>query len=84
MDRLGPERARALLGQALTVEAQGGLTLPDGRRRTPGGVFFYLVCTSDVVSREDKDDIFPRQGGHPKRAEGAARWRHLPQRPPCR
>jgi len=71
VDRLGPERARAVLGQALTVEAQGGLTLPDGRRRTLGGVFFYLVRTSDAISREDKDDIFPRQGGRPKRAAGS-------------
>jgi hypothetical protein len=72
VDRLGPERARAVLGQALTVEAQGGLTLPDGHRRTPGGVFFYLVRTSDAISREDKDYIFPRQGGHPRRAPAAA------------
>jgi len=71
VDRLGPERARAVLGQALTVEAQGGLTLPDGHRRTPGGVFFHLVRTSDAISREDKDDIFPRQGGHPMRAGGS-------------
>jgi len=71
VDRLGPERARAVLGQALTVETQGRLTLPDGRRRTPGGVFFHLVRTSDAISREDKDYIFPRQGGHPKRAGGS-------------
>jgi len=70
VDRLGPERARALLGQALTVEAQGGLTLPDGHRRTPGGVFFYLVRASDEISREDKDDIFPCQSGRPMRAGG--------------
>jgi len=55
VDRLGPARARALLGQALTVEAQGGLTLPDGHRRTPGGVFFHLVRTSDAISWENKD-----------------------------
>jgi len=61
VDRLGPARARALLGQALTVEAQGGLTLPDGTRRTPGGVFFALVRTSDEVSRADKEYIFPRR-----------------------
>jgi len=41
VDRLGPDRARAVLGQALTIEAQGGLTLPDGHRRTPGGTFLY-------------------------------------------
>ena len=61
VDRLGPDRARALLGQALTVEAQGGLTLPDGTRRTPGGVFFFLVRTSDTISRADKEYIFPRR-----------------------
>ncbi len=61
VQRLGPARARALLGQALTVEAQGGLTLPDGTRRTPGGVFFFLVRTSDEVSRADKEYIFPRR-----------------------
>jgi len=71
VDRLGPERARAVLGQALTVEAQGGLTLPDGHRRTPGGVFFYLVRTSDAISREDKDDIFPPQFGRNGRTKAA-------------
>ncbi len=70
VDRLGPDRARAVLGQSLTVEAQGGLTLPDGRRRTLGSVFFYLVRTSDALSREDKDDIFPRHGGRPLRCAG--------------
>ncbi len=41
---LGEERVRAFVAQALEVEAAGGLMLPDGsRRRTPGGVFFYLM-----------------------------------------
>jgi phosphorylated adapter RNA export protein len=41
---LGEERARALLAEALAIEAVGGELLPDGsRRRTPGGVFFRLV-----------------------------------------
>ena len=69
VDRLGPDRARALLGQALTVETQGGLTLPDGLRRTPGGTFLYLVRTSAEVSREDKAYIFPRHD-RPMRAAG--------------
>ncbi len=72
VDRLGPARARALLGQALTVEAQGGLTLPDGTRRTPGGVFFFLVRTSDEVSRADKEYIFPRRAVTPGTAAAAA------------
>jgi len=81
VDRLGPDRARAVLGQALTVEAQGGLTLPDGRRRTLGGVFFYLVRVSDAISREDKDDIFPRQGGRPMRAGGSGTLASAPPAP---
>jgi hypothetical protein len=71
VDRLGPDRARAVLGQAFTVEAADELTLPDGRRRTPGGVFFHLVRASDKISRADKDDIFPRQSGHPTRVGGS-------------
>jgi len=70
VDRLGPARARALLGQALTVEAQGGLTLPDGTHRTPGGTFFSLVRTHEAVSQEDKAYIFPRHGGRPQQADG--------------
>ena len=41
---IGADRAREFLRQALEVEAQGGMiTKAGGRRRTPGGVFFYLV-----------------------------------------
>ena len=44
--KLGPEQALAFLKETQEIEAQGGLLLPDGsRRRTPGGVFFYLVHT---------------------------------------
>jgi len=49
----------------------GGLTLPDDRPRTLGGVFFHLVRASDAIRREDKDYIFPRQGGRSKRAGGS-------------
>jgi len=42
--RLGADATRALLADALAVEAGGGMWLGDGsRRRTPGGVFFYLL-----------------------------------------
>lgn len=41
---LGAERAQAFAREALAIEAQGGLLVPDGsRRRTLGGVFFHLV-----------------------------------------
>jgi hypothetical protein len=43
---IGPERAQAFVAQALDVDANGGLLVPDGsRRRTLGGIFFYLVRT---------------------------------------
>jgi PHAX RNA-binding domain len=45
---LGPEKALALCEKALEVEQQGGMMTQDGsRRRTPGGVFFYLVRGSN-------------------------------------
>jgi hypothetical protein len=43
---IGPERTQAFVAQALEVEANGGLLIPDGSRtRTLGGIFFYLVRT---------------------------------------
>jgi hypothetical protein len=43
---LGPERAQAFVAQAQEVEANGGMLIPDGsRKRTLGGIFFYLVRT---------------------------------------
>ncbi len=61
VDRLGPDRARALLGQTLTSEASGGVLLPDGHRRTPGGTFLFLVRTADL-STDDRAYIFPKAG----------------------
>jgi len=70
VDRLGPDRARALLGQALTSEASGGLLLPGGRRRTPGGTFLFLVRTAPDLSPDDRASIFPKAAYH---AQGAGR-----------
>ncbi len=40
----GPRFALVMLEEALAVEGAGGLWVSDGsRRRTPGGVFFYLI-----------------------------------------
>jgi len=64
VDRLGHERARPMLGQALTIAASGGLTLPDGHRRTPGGVFFHLVRASDAISRVAQPLSGPQRRGH--------------------
>jgi hypothetical protein len=43
---IGLERAQAFVAQAQEVEANGGMLIPDGsRKRTLGGIFFYLVRT---------------------------------------
>ena len=43
--RLGPRGMAALVEAVLAIEAQGGIVLPTGYRRTPGGVLFWLVKT---------------------------------------
>lgn len=55
---LGPERSLTLLQKTLEVEAGGGMMVRDGtRRRTPGGVFFYLVRAH--VPEEVSATLFP-------------------------
>jgi hypothetical protein len=40
----GRTHAKELLSMTLQTEENGGILVPDGsRRRTPGGVFFYLA-----------------------------------------
>ncbi len=60
-----------VLGEALAVEARGGLMVPDGsRRRTPGGVYFHLVRTQ--TSPEEVRRIFPPRPWQQRR-QGAPR-----------
>jgi len=61
VDRLGVERARAFFSQVQDIEAGGDRMLPDGsRRRTPGGLFFFLLRQRTDLSRRDKVYIFPQ------------------------
>ncbi|HYU75074.1 MAG TPA: phosphorylated adapter RNA export RNA-binding domain-containing protein [Ktedonobacteraceae bacterium] len=54
---LGTEQALALLKETLSIQAQGGLMLPDAsRRRTAGGVFFHLIRTT--VPKQVRTRIF--------------------------
>ena len=61
---LGEERVQAIVARALEVEAAGGMMLPDGsRRRTVGGVFFYLLRTT--IGQKEWYRIFrPQTTGH--------------------
>lgn len=55
---LGLERSLILLQKTLEIEAGGGMMVRDGtRRRTPGGVFFYLVRAH--VPEEVSATLFP-------------------------
>ena len=61
LQTIGEERALALLKQALEIEEQGGLMLPDGsRRHTPGGVFFRLV--KEQMTPEERRQVWFYQG----------------------
>jgi hypothetical protein len=54
---LGDSVSLALLEETQRIEQSGGMLLPDGsRRRTPGGVFFFLA--RQKLSHEDKVAIF--------------------------
>ena len=58
--KLGPEQALEFLKETLAIEEKGGLMLPDGsRRRSPGGVFFYLVKTKGP--KEVRDLFFQKK-----------------------
>ena len=65
---LGEERTMALLARAEAVEAQGGMTLPDGTRRTKGGVFFRLA--REQTTPAERSRIWPwTRGPKPAAAE---------------
>ena len=52
--------ARSHVARAMEIEAVGGMPRPDGRgRRTPGGVFFFLV--KQTVNREEYNKVVPSQ-----------------------
>jgi hypothetical protein len=54
---LGDEASLSLLEETKRIEASGGMMLPDNsRKRTPGGVFFFLA--RQKLSHEDKVNIF--------------------------
>lgn len=64
---LGTEAALALLKQTHETEEAGGVMLPDGsRRRTPGGVYFWLI--RQQTNAEQQGKIFPY--GNPRQSRG--------------
>ena len=65
---MGEEYALALLADTLTLEAGDGLRIKEGRRRTPGGVFFKLA--KDRLSPLERGQVF---GLPPKRKAATAK-----------
>ena len=54
---IGVERTQEFLQKTLEIEAAGGQKTADGsRRRSPGGVFFYMVRTS--LPQEERKQIW--------------------------
>ncbi len=73
VEACGVEQALAWLQETLELEASGRLMVSSGeRRRTPGGVFFYLV--KGRLSKELRKQLFPYR---PKK-----RKQKSPQQPP--
>jgi hypothetical protein len=69
---IGVERTQAFVAQAQEIEAKGGMLVPDGsRKRTLGGIFFYLVRT------QLPDD-------EAMRINRAWRWQQWKQRQPAK
>jgi phosphorylated adapter RNA export protein len=74
----GIEQTQAWLEETLSIEASGGMMVNTGeRRRTPGGVFFYLV--KGRLSQELRQQLFPY---HPKkRAKKRSRNQQIQEAP---
>lgn len=74
INTLGTERVSEYLQKTLTIEADGGMMTRDSaRRRTPGGVFFYVV--KGEISKAEQKEIFPKlPGTQPKKKVQAISW----------
>jgi len=89
----GLEFVRAILEETLAIEAAGGMMTADGqRRRTPGGVFFYLVRgrVSDnmrhemfYARKEKKDPAQQQEQDKGKKQKGSKQVQPEPVAPPA-
>jgi hypothetical protein len=78
---LGEELSLKLLEETKQIESKGGMMLPDNsRKRTPGGVFFFLA--RQKLSQEDKLIIFraPKPAKAPVSEQAAPPESRFPRR----
>ena len=67
LERIGEEKVRAWVAEALRIEATGGmLNADETRRRSVGGIFFYLA-RQEITETEDQRYIWPRLSKRQKR-----------------
>ncbi len=72
VERLGNERALQFLEEALQIEDEGGMSTSDEkRRRTPGGVYLYLIRKQ--IPGPDRRYIWP-QNKKKKTVQSAFAW----------
>ncbi|XP_015905179.1 phosphorylated adapter RNA export protein isoform X2 [Parasteatoda tepidariorum] len=56
---IGIEKAMKFLKMTEDIEESGGLMIKNqGRRRTPGGVYLFLLRSDDSIGKDIKDKIF--------------------------
>ncbi|KAK9871871.1 hypothetical protein WA026_015118 [Henosepilachna vigintioctopunctata] len=59
LSAIGKEKCFDIFKETKETEANGGmLIMNETRRRTPGGVFLYLVRCDESITRKQKDEIF--------------------------
>jgi len=59
---LGKPKAIELLHTTQEIENMGGILIMDGtRRRTPGGVYFYLLRIDEDISKTQRNKIFEEE-----------------------
>lgn len=59
VDELGTSQCTQLLREVAIIQENGGMRLEkEGRYKTLGGVFFYLVRKNGSLSKQTKDRIF--------------------------
>lgn len=80
IEHMGTAFAQALLQETLAIEANGGmLTLNEARRRTPGGVFFFLA--KQKLPPEVAQQVFPVMTWPEKRARDKRKKQGVPSMP---
>lgn len=78
LEHMGPEFVQELLSEVEKIEADGGLMTDDGsRRRTKGGVFFYLA--KGKMPAEARQTVFPNFGQRGKFIEWEERMEYVQQ-----